>query len=193
MKKENSAKGAIGKVWDYLKKDTWDSWIVSIILVFILIKFVFFPSMSLITGTPLPMVIVESCSMYHGTNFEEWWSRNAVWYESRGINKSEFESYPFHNGLNKGDIILAWGHSDYQKGDIIIFSAPTQYPLIHRLISNQSLSTKGDHNLDQLDFEKEISQNQLIGKSAFRIPLLGWIKLVFFEPFRAPEQRGLCK
>lgn len=182
------------KIWSYLKKDTWDSWLVSLIIVFLAVKFVFFPLLSIITGSPLPLVVVESCSMYHSSsNFDEWWFQNGAWYEENDISKEDFLEYPFKNGLNKGDIILTWGHSAYNKGDIIIFNAKTTYPLIHRIISDKDISTKGDHNLGQLSVEKYIEKEQLIGKASAKIPLLGWLKLIFFEPFKPENQRGLCK
>jgi len=180
------------QIWEYLKRDTWDSWIVSIILVFIVIKYIFFPLMSLITGASLPLVIVESCSMYHYSNFESWWLDNSEWYETHDISKAEFESWRFKNGLNKGDIILVVDSIDYKKGDVIIFNAQSRYPLIHRVVSESPISTKGDNNFMQLDMEKEIEKNAVIGKAVFRIPLLGWVKLIFFEPFKPEEQRGLC-
>lgn len=183
---------ALKSIWEYMKKDTWDSWLVSLVLIFIFIKFIFFPLLSLATGTSLPLVVVESCSMYHLDNFESWWDRNGIWYEEKGISKSEFESYRFKNGLNKGDIILTWGHSDYQKGDVIIFNANAKYPLIHRIISDAKISTKGDNNLGQLDVEKNIEPEQIIGKSVLRMPLIGWLKLIFFEPFKPADQRWLC-
>ncbi|MCX8159250.1 MAG: hypothetical protein N3D20_03120 [Candidatus Pacearchaeota archaeon] len=180
------------KIWEYLKKDSWDSWIVSIILVFLVIKFIFFPLMSLITGSALPLVIVESCSMYHHSDFESWWIDNSEWYKLHNIQKSEFESWNFPNGLNKGDIILVVGSKEYKKGDIIIFNAQSKYPLIHRIISESPISTKGDNNFMQLEMEKEIPKEAVIGKAVFRIPILGWIKLIFFEPFKEEGQRGLC-
>src|SRR3972149_2052785 len=121
------SKGAWGKITGYLKKDTWDSWLVSLVLVFVFIKFIFFPLLSLVTGSPLPLVVVESCSMYHETNFDSWWDKNSAWYEQKGISKSDFLEYNFKNGLNKGDIILTWGYSTPKKGDIIIFNAQTTY------------------------------------------------------------------
>src|SRR3989344_3610592 len=180
------------KIINYLKKDTWDSWLVSLLLVFVFIKFIFFPLLSLLTGSPLPLVVVESFSMYHSSNFEDWWANNSAWYEQNKISKQEFEEYSFKNGLNKGDIIITWGHSEYKRGDVIIFRAPAKYPLIHRIISENEISTKGDHNPAQLEIEKSISQDKIIGKAALKIPLLGWLKLIFFEPFKAKEQRGFC-
>ncbi len=198
-KKEN----ILGRTWAYLKRDTWDSWLVSIILVFVVIKFVFFPGLSLITGTSLPLVVIESCSMYHGTNFDDWWFSNGVWYENNDISKEEFLKFSAKNGMNKGDIIITWGRGGENLGNVIIFkpvNSAAKYPIIHRVVKENPLATKGDHNLQQLTpnnnlqniDETSISQEQVIGKSVFRIPLVGWIKLIFFEPFKSPEQRGLC-
>ncbi len=181
------------KSWDYLKRDTWDSWLVSLVLVFLVVKFIFFPLLSLATGSPLPLVVVESCSMYHSSDFDDWWFQNKAWYEENDISKEDFLKYKFQNGLNKGDIILTWGHSDYVRGDIIIFNAETTYPLIHRIISSKKISTKGDHNLGQLPVEKDIQESQILGKAIVKIPFLGWLKLIFFEPFKPENQRGFCK
>lgn len=186
-------KESINKIWAFLKKDTWQSWLVSLILIVIFIKFIFFPLMSFITSSPLPLVVVESCSMYHESNFETWWSNNKEWYQSRDILKQDFSFYSFRNGLNKGDIVFVWGRSEYKVGDIIIFFSQTQHPIIHRLVSVNSFATKGDHNSDQLPLEKDIPENAIIGKAAAKIPLLGWVKLIFFEFARSPEQRGFCK
>jgi signal peptidase I len=180
------------KFWVFLKKDTWQSWIVSLILIIILIRFILFPTLSLVTGSPLPLVVVESCSMYHNSGFETWWDDNGPLYDSLDITKFEFESYPMKNGLNKGDIILVLGRSKYNSGDIIIFNAGANRPIIHRLISTTPLSTKGDNNLGQDPREINIPQDAILGKSAVKIPLIGWIKLIFFEPFRSPDARGFC-
>ena len=186
-------KHLIKKFWNFLKKDTWQSWLVSIVLIILFIKLVFFPVLSLLTGSSLPLVVIESCSMYHESNFEEWWDKNSAFYEAKNIAKPEFESSDYKNGLNKGDIILVSGKDNYEIGDIIIFTASAKHPLIHRIITQNPISTKGDHNANQLDIERDISKDSIIGKAALRIPLLGWIKLVFFEPFRSPSQRGFCR
>jgi len=193
MKIKERIKKGWKNIIEYLKRDSWDSWFVSLILVFIFIKFIFFPSLVFITGSSLPLVVVESCSMYHDSNFEDWWYKNSAQYNQFNISKEDFIRYNFKNGLNKGDIILTWGRADYKQGDIIIFNADTKYPLIHRIISEDKISTKGDHNPGQLPIEKSISENQIIGKSVIKIPLIGWLKLIFFEPFKPESERGLCK
>ena len=183
----------VKKVWLYLKQDTWHSWLVSIILIILMIKFILFPVLSFITGTPLPLVVVESCSMYHNSGFNNWWISNSAWYENRNIEESDFLLFPLKNGLNKGDIVLVWGRTDYNLGDIVIFSASTRYPIIHRIVGNDPISTKGDNNSDQLDIERVIEKETIMGKAVGKVPLLGWIKLLFFESFKSPEERGFCK
>lgn len=180
------------RFWNFLKQDTWQSWLTSLILIIIIIKFIFFPLLSLITGTSLPLVVVESCSMYHSSSFDSWWPSNSAKYTNHNISTEEFSSFPLKNGLNKGDIVIVWGHSSYEKGDIIIFAAPTENPIIHRLMRISPYATIGDNNPSQLPFEYGISEEQVLGKAVARIPLVGWVKLAFFELSRKPENRGLC-
>ncbi len=183
------------KCWDFLKADTWQSWTVSLLLAVISIKFIFFPLLSLITGSPLPLVVIESCSMYHEADFPDWWEKNSEWYERKEITKEKFDNFPFKNGLMKGDIIVVWGKSSYNIGDIIIFNADQRYPIIHRLVSLAPLATKGDHNSDHLPdkLEEDIPSQEVIGKAVARIPFLGWVKLIFFDILKPEQQRGFCR
>lgn len=196
----------IKKTWVFLKEDSWQSWIVSLILIVIGIKFVLFPGLTLLTGSSLPLVVVESCSMYHSSSFESWWGSNAGWYRDyKNISKEEFESYSFKNGLNKGDIIFTLGPKKIKKGDIIIFTpnegSNSRYPIIHRVVREFPIATKGDNNNDQLRGnnnvaqvdETDIKDSQIISKAVLKIPYLGWAKLIFFEPLKPIDQRGFCK
>ena len=178
---------------NFLKEDTWQSWVVSIILAFVLIKLIFFPTLSFLTGTSLPLVVVESCSMYHSISFDAWWEGNKLWYMKRDISKRMFETFPNKNGLNKGDVILLVKKENYNLGDIIVFDSKYKYPLIPRVIEEDPYGTKGDHNFGQLDSEKEIDENIIYGKTFLRIPYIGWVKLIFFEFSKSSEQRGFCK
>ncbi len=183
----------VKRAWHFLNEDTWQSWLVSCILIILLIKFVLFPGLALVTGTALPVVVVESCSMNHAGNFDSWWSANGVWYEGQGFTKNEFAQFTLKNGFTKGDIIFVTSAKEATIGDIIIFTAPTHYPVIHRVISLNPIQTKGDNNPTQLPFEHDIAPEKKIGKAVFKIPLLGWIKLIFFEPLRPENERGFCK
>ncbi len=180
------------RFWNFLKQDTFNSWLVSLILIFIIIKFLLFPLLSLITGTQLPLVVVESCSMHHDSNFDNWWDQNGLWYEAQGIEKKEFENYALRNGFTKGDIILVKGIKEPEKGNIIIFIAGTRYPIIHRVISESPLSTKGDNNAEQLSLEQDVDKEKVLGQAVGKIPALGWVKLIFFEAFRPKSERGFC-
>jgi hypothetical protein len=179
---------SLGRIWYFLweSNSAW-SYLAVFILAFVIIKFVFFPILSMTFATSLPMVIVESKSMVHMGDFDNWWGNYGTWYEQNGISKQDFQKWGFLNGMNKGDIIIVKGNSNgiYEKGDVIIFSVPVQTtPIIHRVVSTGDYySTKGDNNQYQLSQEKVIQKNQVIGKAIGRIPLLGWIKLAVFNPF----------
>ena len=181
------------KFWRFLKKDTWQSWIVSLVLAFVFIKFIFFPFLSWAFATSLPLVVVESCSMYHPDDFDSWWNRNGAWYEAHGMDNEEFEGFKFKNGLNKGDIVLVSGRGGYNQGEVLIFSSQYRYPLIHRLVRVDPYDTKGDNNFGQLPGETDIQPEQFVGRAVGRVPGLGWIKLIFFEGSKPKEQRGFCK
>jgi signal peptidase I len=197
---------SIKQFWHFLKEDTWQSWLVSLVLIIIFIKLIFFPALTFFTGSSLPLVVVESCSLYHESDFDDWWGKNSAYYESKEINKSQFMNFQNKNGLNKGDIIFVTKPSQYNLGDIIIFQpnpeSTAPYPIIHRIITLDPRGTKGDHNSDQLKSgnnanridETNIPDDRIIGKASVRlIPYLGWIKLIFFEPLKPADQRGLCK
>ena len=118
------------KFWFILwKDDSLKGWILSILFVFIFIKFIFFPILGLVTGTTLPLAIVESCSMYHDgnllSNFDDWWTVHESKYSALGLAKEEFQDFSFTKGFNKGDILFVIGTKPekLEIGDIIIFSA----------------------------------------------------------------------
>lgn len=200
IKKNNeksfSVVGKFKKFWNFLKEDSWPSFIVTLIIAFIIIKFVFFPLLSLVTGSVMPLVIVESCSMYHTTNLENIIENNI--YSDYGIGFDNASKWNFKTGMNKGDIIFVVSSKNIKVGDVIIFNSggATAHPIIHRVISINSdgtYTTKGDHNSGILPVEKNIQQEQIVGKALFRVPFLGWVKLVFFEATRPVSERGFCE
>jgi len=206
METQNKFKKFWDNFWFIVWKDeSFKGWIISIIFIFIVIKFVFFPVLSLTTGTKLPLAIVESCSMYHKGNlfsdYDSWWTRHDSKYSEIQLNKEQFKNFIFKNGFSKGDIlfIVKAKPEKLKSGDVIIFNGGRQNPIIHRIINAKTenekyiFSTMGDNNNGQLSVEKEINSEQLIGKAAFRItPSLGWAKLIFYEPLRQEAERGFC-
>ena len=110
---------------DFLKKsyhfifhdDSALSWIVNIILAFLLVKFIIYPGLALILGSSLPLVAVISGSMEHeGLAFDQWWEANGAWYEEQGISKEMFQEYRFMNGFDKGDVIVLVGAEEVVQG-----------------------------------------------------------------------------
>ena len=183
-------------IWNFLHEDSWVSFAVTLLLAFIIIKFVFFSGLSLVTGTSLPLVIVESCSMYHHeAGFEKTFESKV--YEDYGVILENTLDWDFQNGINKGDMIFVVSAENLEVGDVIIFDGGTANPLIHRVIKiGDTYSTKGDNyktNSGQLSSEKIIEEGRIIGKALFKVPVVGWAKLIFFEGTRVPKDRGLCK
>ncbi|MBN1376767.1 signal peptidase I [Candidatus Woesearchaeota archaeon] len=121
---------------------------------------------------------------HDSSNFELWWEYNKVFYINRNITKEEFREYAFHNGFNKGDIMILRGYNpeNIEIGDVIVFRAGKAYPIIHRVVEkNGHFGTKGDNNPDQIRSfdldETNIKYEQLIGKAVFRIPWVGYVKI----------------
>lgn len=189
VKKSNS-KSTLRKIWDFLwnSNSIW-SWIADLILLYAIVKLIFFPTLGLIFSTSMPSLIVESESMIHQGNFDTWWQDYGWWYVEYNITKADVEKWPYKNGIEKGDIVILKGERsgkyNINIGDVIIFDAKQRLPIIHRVIYNETtISTKGDNNQGQLAVEKSISQQQIIGRVILRIPKLGWAKLIFVEIFR---------
>ena len=204
--KRSDANKFLKKFWDVVwRDDSPKGWIISLVFIFLVIKFAFFPLMTLATGTAFPLVIVESCSMYHDgnpiSNFDDWWKGHANKYSSLDLDKENFEDFSMKKGFNKGDILFIVGTKPekVKVGDVIIFNANYRNPIIHRVIDIDKkgeefvFSTIGDNNNGQLSVEKTINEDQIIGKAKTNIaPYFGWIKLIFFEASRNSSERGFC-
>jgi signal peptidase I len=200
--------------WNFLwNEDSIWSWIVNILIAFILIKFIIYPGIGFALGTNLPVVAVISESMEHDGKFDIWWESTATceynntlrkcsqsdWYESRDITKEKFLEYSMNNGFNKGDIIILKGvtFENLKVGDILVFQSKLAYPVIHRVVlKNDFIETKGDHNQRQLTEsvinEKYITKDQIIGKAWIKIPYLGYVKIWFTQLVQCITFNG-CK
>jgi signal peptidase I len=180
----------IKKIWKFIwHEDSFLSWIVNVVLAFILVKFLIYPGLGLILQTSYPIVAVVSGSMEHNSlNFNNWWENSKPWYIANGITKEEFKNFKMENGFNKGDIIFLKSGKNIIKGDIIVFKRLKNNgnPIIHRVVKiyqeNNKIyyQTKGDNNADSIAEYGEfgISQDMIIGKSMFKIPYLGWFKIL---------------
>lgn len=156
-----------GRAWHFIwYEDSMASWLVNIILAFIIIKFILYPFLSLVLGTSLPLVAVVSESMDHGytkvqcreeyslcgdatredvrTRFPQYWEVCGKWYDDNGISDELFRTFTFRNGFSKGDIIVLSGKEaeDINIGDVIVFYSRAEeprkpYPIIHRVVDKE--------------------------------------------------------
>jgi len=220
--KRNDKKGG-GKIKKGLKKfwfllwedNSFKGWLFSLIFLFVFIQYIFFPALNFVTGTSLPLAIVESCSMYHQgnffSNFNQWFERKSDKYQDFNIALEEFSKFSLRRGFSKGDIIFIMGvNTDKLKvGDVIAFNSGTKgTPVIHRVIRIKEIdgerifTTMGDNNneiliptnnLGNVD-EREIKSSQIVGKALIRlVPEIGWAKLIFFEGAKPYSERGFCE
>src|SRR3989338_2483501 len=192
------------KIWKFIwEDDSIYSWIVNIVLAYVLIKFIVYPTLGFVLSTTHPIVAVVSGSMEHDGRFDNWWSSRAAcsnsactqeeFYSVYGISNDKFKRFDFPNGFNKGDIMILYGSKpkNLAIGDVLIFKASRPDPIIHRIIKinaadgSYSFQTKGDHNSNSIssgDFtELDIRDDQIIAKAIFRVPYLGYIKIWFVE------------
>ncbi len=202
--KKNQFKKLWKKTWHFIWEDdsVW-SWIVNIILAFVIIKFIVYPGLGFALQTSHPIVAVVSGSMEHSTDknnmicgkqvinyqnsFDSWWSICGQWYTDNNITKEEFKSFSFKNGFNTGDIMILYGTKieNIKPGQIIVFRANRPDPIIHRVVKTTNtdniytIQTKGDHNEKSYIFEQSIKEEQYVGRAVIRLPWLGYIKIGF--------------
>ncbi|MGE0793683.1 MAG: hypothetical protein AB7V77_05895, partial [Candidatus Woesearchaeota archaeon] len=114
QKNTNKFKEYWKKTWNFIwYDDSIASWLVNIILAFVIIKYMLYPLLGLIVGTNLPVVAVISESMEHEVNFDSWWTSQAEcsgklctqkdFYEEFNISKEQFEEFTLKNGFKRGD------------------------------------------------------------------------------------------
>lgn len=187
-------KKTMKKVWFFIWEDNsvW-SWLVNILLAFVLIKFVVYPGLGFLLSTSYPIVAVVSSSMEHDGSYNAWWDSQANWYMQNGISKDEFSSFSLKSGFNKGDIMILYGTTprDLQVGDVIVFKSARPDPIIHRIVKKWEdkgiyyFQTKGDHNSDSIRStsldETRIRQDQYLGRAVIRVPLIGYVKIWFVD------------
>lgn len=190
-------KRALKRTWHFIwNDDSLLSWLVNVILAFILIKYIVYPGLGLLLGTSFPVVAVVSGSMEHDGSFDQWWSSQAdcgnvcaqsEYYAMYNITKEEFKEFSFKNGFNKGDIMVLIRPANIKVGDIVVFWSGSNDPIIHRIIAKKDriYQTKGDHNVKSMSSlyldEYNVAEEKLIGKAVIKIPLLGYVKIIFVE------------
>ena len=204
---KNKKRSIWKRFWHFIwEENTTASNITSLILAFILIKFIVYPVLGVALGTHYPVVAVVSGSMEHDGNFNNWWNSEAwcnnkpctqgEYYSQFSITKETFKKFPFPDGFNTGDMMVLKGEKpeNIKVGDIIVFKNNRPEPIIHRVINKWTrnniyyFQTKGDHNKISINnrflSEKGISQDEILGKAVFKLPYLGWVKIAAVESLK---------
>jgi len=205
MVKSKSIKQKLKQTWKFFwHSDSIWSWVANLIVAFLLIRFIVYPVLGMLLGTSYPIVAVVSESMEHNQgdlcgqgvpefpdSFDNYWDTCGYWYEGRGISKQQFQTFPFPDGFRKGDVIILWraNQNNLAVGDILVFQSIKVQPLIHRVVrvwqedGQYFYQTKGDHNQNSYSAlrETKISAERIYGQGLFRIPYLGWLKIIFVD------------
>ena len=172
------------------------SYVAFFIFIYIVYNFIFTPLAIAITGSQTPILVILTPSMQHNHfNLEwycEWWNLS---YEKC---EKVWNSLPFPNGINVGDIVISVSPRDAKVGDVLVMkTSALPYPLVHRVIGlqcgnetikefvelrkypNCRLITKGDNN--PIPDPYVIYYNQTLGKVAFVIPYLGLPRVLIYK------------
>lgn len=183
---------AFKKIWDFVvHEDSLASWVVNVIIAFVLVKYLIYPGLGFLLGTSFPIVAVVSGSMeHHPSDFGVWWESHKTWYEKNNFTKEEFNQFSFMDGFWKGDIMVLKGvePKDIKRGQVMVYETSNyKNPIIHRVVKVEYIggkyyfTTKGDNNLNVDPALVTEDQIKKTGKAIARVPLLGWIKIMFVE------------
>lgn len=188
MEKESKLMHYWHKTWHFIWHDnSLLSWVVNLVLAFIFIKYLIYPTLGTVLGTDFPIVAVVSGSMEHkitkdpfgqqrlcsktfnqkfSINFDDWWNTCGPWYTNNfGIIKEQFIKFSFRNGFNTGDIMILYSPEKINIGDVIVFNSYyINDPIIHRVvgIEDNVFITKGDHNSDRDKFINPLNNKEEI-------------------------------
>lgn len=143
LKKENKYITYFKRFWNYLwHDDSFGSYILSLFVAFILIKFLLFPTLGFVLNNDFPIVAIVSGSMEHkivnhqicdksvldisskSLNHDEWWSFCGNYYEKNyNLSQDDFKEFEYKNGLNIGDVMVLYGKkpSNIDVGEVIVF------------------------------------------------------------------------
>ncbi len=131
------------------------------------------------------VVAVVTPSMEHSRNVEDTFYK---FFLTRNFSMGEIKSFDFSDGISIGDVVIVKkvNPNEIKVGDVIVFRTQTT-KIIHRVIKVEKrgneiyFTTKGDANPTSLNFEKNITPDRLIGKAIFKIPYLGYPRIILLR------------
>lgn len=177
------------KVWNFLwKEESLASYLAFILVVFLFLRFAFFPAFLFVTGYSDVAAVVSS-SMERNELTEHTFYR---WLEQNDFDMEEVEEWPFLDGLDIGDVIFVRKAEpeDIQVGDVVLFYS-NRKQIVHRVVfieedrGNYYYTTKGDANMRISESETDIPYDLIRGKLVGRVPYLGYPRAIlsYITPF----------
>lgn len=164
-----------------------------------------FPIVAIVSGSMEHKVVSNSiCGKLvdngpKNLNINQFWNHCSKYYvENYNFTLDQFENFPFNGGLNIGDVMILKGKDakDIIIGDVLVFIPENREwylshgPVIHRVVKKWEendkyyFQTKGDHNSESFQgFEKNISEDDVLGVGVVRIPYLGYAKILLNDIF----------
>lgn len=142
--------GNLKKFWRYVwYDDSLGSYVLNFLLAFLIIKYMFFPTVGFFLNNDYPIVAIVSGSMEHkitqdsfgnvygvcgikfldvdknmGLSYDEWWKYCGDYYEKNyNIRKDQFSEFDYSNGLNIGDVMILYGKNpeNIELGEVLVF------------------------------------------------------------------------
>jgi hypothetical protein len=119
-----------------------------------------------------------SLAMEHQDQFDIWWHKYGEFYTTFGIDKEQFKTFPFSDGIKKGDLLIIQPipYEEILIGDVLMVNVGKEAPIAHRVVKKFSengagfITTKGDINPLVIEWERRISAAQIVGKVIRVIP-----------------------
>lgn len=170
------------------KEESVEGYILFFIFAIVLFRWVIPFFSKIFLGTDMPVYVIVTSSMEHKRADQTFYK----YFERRNIS---VENFPFKNGLNKGDIVFVVGRDpkDIKVGDVVVFIPKgSKSVLLHRVVDKKCngkcfFTTKGDNNPYPINYsffsEVNIPEENIKGVVIFRIPYLGYPKVILVEIF----------
>lgn len=171
-----NSKNFLKKIWNfYWKEESILSYVFFVVITYLALKFLLLPGFLLITNLS-DIVAIMSSSMEHSGMEDLYYD---TYFMNLNYSINDINNFAYSNGLNIGDVILVRQTNNYTVGDIIVFYGEGfNDKIIHRIVSTDPLTTKGDNNIDSYSFDQNITH--VVGEVVLRIPFLGYPRWLMY-------------
>lgn len=173
------------------KEESVEGYILFLIFAIVLFKWIIPFFSKILLGTDMPIYVIVTPSMEH----KDLERINQTFYRYFKERNISIEEFPFKNGLNKGDVVLVVGKNPKQikVGDVVVFvPRGSKSVLLHRVVEKECntkcfFTMKGDNNPFSLNYsflsEVDVPEENIKGIVVFRIPYIGYPKVILVELF----------